>query len=71
MYGEKIHLQNEPSKEPARDSEKIRDGEAEDETGKLTVSKSVGRELIKFYKLIKEDLSESNVLHTLLSVLIC
>ena len=35
------HLQNEPSKEPARDSEKIGDSEAEDETGKLTVSKSM------------------------------
>ena len=37
----KTHLQNEPSKEPARDSEKIGDSEAEDETGKLTVSKSM------------------------------
>ena len=42
MSGEnKTNLQNEPSKEPARDSEKIGDSEAEDETGKLTVSKSV------------------------------
>ena len=40
----KTHLQYEPSKEPARDGEKVRDSEAEDETGKLTVSKSVGRD---------------------------
>ena len=37
----RTNLQDEPSKEPARDSEKVGDGEAEDETGELTVSKSV------------------------------
>ena len=33
-------LQYEPSKKPTGDSEKVGDGETEDETGKLTVAKS-------------------------------
>ena len=44
LFSKTTHLQYEPSKEPARDGEKVRDSEAEDETGKLAVSKSVGRD---------------------------
>ena len=44
LFSKTTHLQYETSKEPARDGEKVRDSEAEDETGKLTVSESVGRD---------------------------
>ena len=44
LFSKTTHLQYEPSKEPARDGEKVRDSEAEDETGKLAVSESVGRD---------------------------
>ena len=55
------HLQNEPSKEPARDSEKIGDSEAEDETGKLTVSKSVeGQSHLSSISIFKPGSPEEN-----------
>ena len=55
------HLQNEPSKEPTRDGEKIGDSEAEDETGKLTVSKSVeGQSHLSSISIFKPGPSEEN-----------